>query len=98
MAVIREAMRLHPSNCYPLERVAPAGGAQICGQFVPAGTVVSTMASLMNRTKSIYGDDADSFRPERWLEAGTEQLKAMDRTYFTVSSSLFILAYSYTRK
>lgn len=78
-------MRLHPSNCYPLERVAPSGGSQICGHYIPAGTVVSIMAPVINRTQSIYGEDADEFRPERWLEANTEELKAMDRTFFTVS-------------
>ena len=81
-------MRVHPSNCYPLERVAPPGGAQICGHYIPTGTTVGMMASVINRAQGIYGDDADNFRPERWLEADTEQLKAMDRTFFTVSFTL----------
>ena len=42
------------------------------------------MAPVINRAQSIYGHDADDFRPERWLMADTEQLKAMDRTLFTV--------------
>lgn len=78
-------MRIHPSNCYPLERVVPPAGAQISGHYIPAGTVVSIMAPVINRVKSVFGEDADDFRPERWLEASTEQLKIMERTFFTVS-------------
>lgn len=87
-AVIREAMRVHPSNCYPLERVVPEGGTEICGYFVPQGTVVSMMAPVVNKAPSVFGKDADAFRPERWLEADKEELKLMDRAFFTVSSPL----------
>lgn len=82
-AVIKEAMRVHPSNCYPLERVVPNEGAMVCGHFLPGGTIVSMMAPVINRAKNVYGEDADDFRPERWLEADTETLKAMERTFFT---------------
>lgn len=30
------------------------------------------------RSKSIFGGDADSFQPERWLEAGEEKRKRME--------------------
>ena len=36
-AVIKEALRLHPAVGQPLERVVPAGGATIAGQFFPGG-------------------------------------------------------------
>lgn len=36
-AVIKEAMRVHPSIALPYERIVPAGGATICDQFFPAG-------------------------------------------------------------
>ncbi|KAJ9603636.1 hypothetical protein H2200_011822 [Cladophialophora chaetospira] len=82
-AVIREAMRVHPSNCYPLERIVPPGGAEILGHHIPGGVNVAMMAPILNRAESIYGQDAEQFRPERWLEASPEALKAMDRSYFT---------------
>ena len=36
-AVIKEALRMHPSTGLPLERVVPTGGATIAGQFFPEG-------------------------------------------------------------
>lgn len=81
-------MRIHPSNCYPLERVVPEGGSEICGYFVPQGTVISMMAPVVNKAPSVFGKDAEAFRPERWLEADKEELKLMDRAFFTVSSPM----------
>jgi hypothetical protein len=46
------------------------------------------MAPLLNTAPSAYGPDADEFRPERWLKADPEQLKLMDRAYFTVRENL----------
>lgn len=76
---------MHPSNCYPLERVVPAGGVEICGYHIPSGTVIGMMAPVVNKAQSAYGKDAEEFRPERWLEANPEELKVMDRAFFTVS-------------
>lgn len=36
-AVIKEALRMHPATGLPLERVVPAGGAEICDIFFPEG-------------------------------------------------------------
>ena len=83
-------MRLHPSNCYPLERVVPEEGATVCNIDLPKGTIVATTAPLINCNEDIFGTDAKEFRPERWLENSAERLKVMERTFFTVclSSSL----------
>lgn len=39
-AVIKEALRMHPAIGLPLWRVAPEGGAVVCDQLFPAGTIV----------------------------------------------------------
>ncbi|RVX65790.1 hypothetical protein B0A52_10321 [Exophiala mesophila] len=82
-AIIKESLRMHPSLCMPLERVAPPEGATVCGVVLPPGTIVGVMAPIVNRDKGVFGEDADSFRPERWLEADAEHLKVMDRTFFS---------------
>jgi cytochrome P450 len=78
-AVIKEAMRLHPSVGVIMERHVPKGGAVICNTYLPAGTVVGINPWVVGRNPTVYGKDVDTFRPERWLEADPEQLKAMER-------------------
>lgn len=87
-ACMREALRLRPVVGQLLERVVPAGGANICGVSLPEGTVVGVNPWVVARDKSTYGDDVESFRPERWLEADPEALKLMERNNLGVSSSL----------
>ena len=79
---MKEALRLHPGGGFPLERYVPPEGAEICGRRLPGGTIVSMSAPVIHLNKEIYGQDATIFRPERWLEASSEELKAMDRYFF----------------
>ncbi len=83
--VIKEALRLHPPICFPLERVVPPEGVSLCGHEIPGGTIVGVMAPVMNQNTDIFGPDAETFRPERWLEADAEHLKVMDRNFTSVS-------------
>ncbi|KIX09126.1 uncharacterized protein Z518_00204 [Rhinocladiella mackenziei CBS 650.93] len=82
-AVVKEALRLHAPTCFPLERVVPPEGASLCGYDMPGGTIIGIMAPLINHHKETYGEDADTFRPERWLEADAEQLIVMERNFTT---------------
>ena len=84
-AVMKEAMRIHSGVGFPLERYVPKGGANILGVQLKEGTIVSISASVVHADKEVYGEDADEFRPERWLEASLEQLKVMDRSFMAVS-------------
>lgn len=78
-------MRLHPSIAFPLERVVPPEGDTIGGYKLPHGTIVGVLPPLINRNRDVFGEDADSFRPERWLNMTPGQLKLMERFYTTVS-------------
>lgn len=85
-ATIKEAMRLHPGVGFPLERHVPPEGAVLCGKYLPGGTNVSMTAPVVHHDRTIFGDDAESFRPERWLETDEVRLKQMDRCSLAVSS------------
>ncbi|KXN82490.1 Cytochrome P450 52E2, partial [Leucoagaricus sp. SymC.cos] len=37
--------------------------------LMPANTIVTYLPLLTQRNKALWGDDADEFRPERWLES-----------------------------
>lgn len=77
-------MRLHPGVALILERIVPEGGMSVNNYYIPAGTNVGVNPAVIHHDKTIYGVDADDFRPERWLEAGEDQIKAMDRNLLTV--------------
>ncbi len=56
----------------------PEGGDVVCGYHVPGGTQIGHNFAGIMRLKSIWGDDAGVFRPERWLEVDEERLKTMN--------------------
>ncbi|OLN97617.1 Pisatin demethylase 2 [Colletotrichum chlorophyti] len=80
-AVIKEALRLHPATGLPLERVVPEGGATISGRFFPEGTIVGINTWVQHRNKAVFGQDADHFRPERWLTDDEQKLSVMNRNW-----------------
>jgi hypothetical protein len=88
---MKEAMRLHPGVSYPLERLVPEGGAALCGRNLREGTNVGINPVVVHQNREIFGDDAAEFRPERWLEADSEQTKIMERTLLAVSLQLLPL-------
>jgi len=81
-ACIKEAFRMHPAAGLPLERVTPPQGIEICGRHIPGGTIVGCSAWVIHKRPDVFGDNVDSYRPERWLEADKEQLKEMNANMF----------------
>ncbi|CAK7208017.1 hypothetical protein SEUCBS139899_010851 [Sporothrix eucalyptigena] len=66
--VVRESMRMHPGVGLLLERYVPDTGLTLPdGSFVPPGTAVGLNPYVLGRNKSVWGPDADEFKPERWL-------------------------------
>ncbi|TPX07530.1 uncharacterized protein E0L32_002133 [Thyridium curvatum] len=78
-ACCKEGMRLHPSVGYHLPRTVPQGGCSILGEWFPEGSRVGVNAAVIHFDRSIFGEDADEFRPERWFRP--EAVK-MDRYMF----------------
>ncbi|SCZ98010.1 BZ3500_MvSof-1268-A1-R1_Chr3-3g06517 [Microbotryum saponariae] len=68
-AAIKEATRMHPAVGMALQRVTPAGGAQIGPHFYPEGTLVGMSGWQVHYDPRAYGDDCEEWKPERWLDA-----------------------------
>lgn len=81
-ASIKEAMRMHPSVGLNIPRYSPDEGMELAGQFIPRGYRVGLNPAVVHYVKEMFGDDADSFRPERWL-VSDEHSKAMDKGLLT---------------
>lgn len=80
-ACIQEAFRLHLAVSFSSERVIPPSGATIDGHFVPGGTIVGCNPWVIHQDKATFGDDADHYRPERWL-GEPEAVHRMSQTLF----------------
>lgn len=80
-AIIKESFRIHPPYVGLLEKAVPEGGDYLPdGRFLPAGTLIGSNIWAIQRDRTIFGEDAEAFRPERWLERGPEQQSSMERT------------------
>ncbi|KAI1419611.1 cytochrome P450 [Xylaria sp. FL1777] len=77
-AVIKEGLRFYPPVIGLGSKQVPEGGDVINGYYVPEGTQIGMNFFGLMRSKEIWGPDADTFRPERWLEADVDQARRMN--------------------
>ncbi|CED83940.1 astaxanthin synthase [Phaffia rhodozyma] len=93
-AFVKESLRLDPPSPYanreclkdedfiPLaEPVIGRDGSVINEVRITKGTMVMLPLFNINRSKFIYGEDAEEFRPERWLEDVTDSLNSIEAPY-----------------
>ena len=81
-ACIRESIRFLPPSYAMLQKLVPPQGDQLPdGRFIPGGTRVGTCVYGILRNRSIFGDDADVYRPERWLEAESAAFSQLEDSY-----------------
>lgn len=73
--VVEETLRLYPSVAGGLLRTVPREGAEICGYWIPGGTIVSCQAYSMHRLAKIF-PNPDIFYPERWAEPSAAMKEA----------------------
>lgn len=79
-AIIKEGLRIFPPIVGLMSKEVPAGGDVINNQFVPGGTKIGFGAYGIFRNREAWGEDADTFRPERWLQASPGKLKEKEST------------------
>ena len=77
-ACIKEGLRIHPPFTAGLPKVVPPSGDTFNHVFIPGGTSISCDMWGLQRNE-VYGLDVDVYRPERWIEANSEQQTRMDR-------------------
>lgn len=82
---VKETLRLLPPVGMDLPRYVPEGGLLVGPHHLPKGTSVGASAYTFHRSKCAFGEDADEFRPERWVEASETQRALMERHNIAVS-------------
>lgn len=86
-ACIRESLRVLPPAFPMLQKIVPPAGDILDGRFVPGGTRVGTCIWGIVRSRDIFGEDADTFRPERWLASDSASLQRMTKAVDIVFGS-----------
>ncbi|KAG9305516.1 hypothetical protein G9A89_006486 [Geosiphon pyriformis] len=66
--VIHETMRLYPIGIETSSARMTTEDSIIGGYFIPKGTDVYISAYSIHHSKQYWGDDAEEFKPERWLD------------------------------
>ena len=70
LAVIKETLRLHSPFPTAFPRIIAAGAETAIPNLaapLPVGSLVTVNIYVLGRSKEIWGNDADKWKPERWL-------------------------------
>jgi cytochrome P450 len=88
-ACIKEGTRLVPSILWQLPRECPKEGITIAGHFIPPKATLSMSPVAQNRCKEVFGEDANEWRPERFIvgDGGmpAEYVRNIEKHLVTVS-------------
>ncbi|MCJ1430255.1 hypothetical protein MMC29_008172 [Sticta canariensis] len=87
VAVIKETLRLHAPFPTAFPRTITAGAETAIPDLpspLPIGTRVSSNTYILGHSKEIWGDDADSWKPQRWLVA-EDARKELDNRFVVFS-------------
>ncbi|KAG1818048.1 cytochrome P450 [Suillus subaureus] len=92
--IVRETLRLYPPFPHMARNVNKAttlslqfpvrssSGAELSAIVVPENTVILISILAANRNRSIWGDDANEWKPERWLSSsGRKDRPGTDVTF-----------------
>lgn len=68
VSCVKETMRLCPAAPTFIPRYVSEPGLDLYGKFAPPGTEIGCNPYVVHRDPSLYGDDAEEFKPQRWLD------------------------------
>ncbi|KAI1663830.1 BcABA1 cytochrome P450 monooxygenase [Pyrenophora tritici-repentis] len=74
-AVIYEGIRMRPPLLGLFPKVVPAPGETFHGKFIPAGTAICTNGASLQRSKALFGPDADVYNPERFMALESPEIR-----------------------
>ncbi|KAF6824735.1 benzoate 4-monooxygenase cytochrome p450 [Colletotrichum plurivorum] len=77
-AVVNEALRLFPPAGSGAPRIS--SGFEVHGRYIPAGTDVNICPWSVCRDPRYFSDPSD-FKPERWLDPGSTDVKEASRPF-----------------
>lgn len=78
-ACIKESMRFSPATPSILPRYPSKGGLTLAdGRYIPESTKITVNSRVCQRDPKVYGEDADVFNPQRWLES-SDKVREMER-------------------
>ena len=87
LAVIKESMRLHAPFPTAFPRSITAGAETVIPNLaapLPVGTTVASNTYILGRSKEIWGDDTNEWKPGRWLSAG-DGMQKLDNKFVVFS-------------
>ncbi|KXT19053.1 hypothetical protein AC579_8761 [Pseudocercospora musae] len=80
-ACIKEGLRFRPPVALTGSRLVPQGGLEVCGHYLPEGTVITTQSLSMSRQRPDLFPDYDTYNAHRWLQ---EDGKSAERKHLLV--------------
>ncbi|KAL3462800.1 putative P450 monooxygenase [Aspergillus heterothallicus] len=81
VACLREAMRLNPALAFTLPREHTADDPELIlnGRVIQPGTELACIPWISHRDRAVYGDDAEEYRPERWMGDDSARVRAFEK-------------------
>ncbi|KAL8989548.1 MAG: hypothetical protein Q9177_001584 [Variospora cf. flavescens] len=81
MACCQEVLRVSPSVSMILPRYVSPGGIAVGDVTVQDHVEISANPFVIHRSQNVFGQDADAFNPDRWLD-DPERVRTMKKYFF----------------
>ena len=88
MSIFNESLRLYPPVPFEIKQ-CQVDTTLPDRTFLPKGSIIIWCIWAMNRSRSAWGDNADSFRPERWLTNPATSKDGHDEIVKLITKSAF---------